>query len=63
MLRDLGLSEVKLLTNNPAKVEELEKLGVTVVERVPVLTTPNEENYKYLLTKQKRMGHLLGLTP
>ena len=62
MLRDLGLSEVKLLTNNPAKVEELEKLGVTVVERVPVLTTPNEENYKYLLTKQKRMGHDLGLS-
>ena len=54
---------MRLLTNNPAKCEALEELGIKVVERIPVVTEPNEENYKYLLTKQKRMGHLLGLTP
>jgi len=63
ILRDLGVSRVRLLTNNPAKCEALEELGIKVVERIPVVTEPNEENYKYLLTKQKRMGHLLGLTP
>ena len=61
ILRDLGVSRVRLLTNNPAKCEALEELGIKVVERIPVVTEPNEENYKYLLTKQKRMGHLLGL--
>ena len=61
MLRDLGLSEVRLLTNNPAKVEALEDLGITVVERVQIEVTPNEDNIAYLLTKQTRMGHDLNL--
>ena len=61
MLRDLGLSEVRLLTNNPAKVEALEDLGITVVERVQIEVTPNEHNIAYLLTKQTRMGHDLNL--
>jgi len=61
VLLDLGLTEVRLMTNNPAKCDELAAAGVTVAERVPIITTPNEENYKYLLTKQKRMGHLLNL--
>ena len=61
MLRDLGLSEVRLLTNNPAKVDALEDLGIKVVERVPVVVTPNEDNIAYLLTKQTRMGHDLNL--
>ena len=63
ILSDLRVDAVRLLTNNPAKCEALEELGIKVVERIPVVTEPNEENYKYLLTKQKRMGHLLGLTP
>ena len=61
MLRDLGLSEVRLLTNNPAKVQALEDLGITVVERVQIEVTPNEDNIAYLLTKQTRMGHDLNL--
>ena len=61
MLRDLGLSEVRLLTNNPAKVEALEDLGITVVERVQIEVTPHEDNIAYLLTKQTRMGHDLNL--
>ena len=48
-------------TNNPAKCEALEALGVRVHERVPVLTEPTPENYKYLRTKQDRMGHRLEL--
>lgn len=61
ILRDLGVSRVRLLTNNPEKCEALEAMGIKVVERIPCVTEPNAENYKYLLTKQKRMGHLLGL--
>ena len=61
ILLDLGVTECRLLTNNPQKCDELARLGVTVVERVPLVTTPNEENLDYLLTKQRRMGHMLGL--
>jgi len=61
VLADLGIDRVRLLTNNPAKCDALTELGIAVEERVPLVTTPNEENYKYLLTKQRKMGHLLGL--
>lgn len=60
ILADLGASRVRLLTNNPAKVEGLEEHGIEVVERLPLLITPNPTNLRYLTTKRDRMGHLLG---
>jgi GTP cyclohydrolase II len=59
MLRHLGIERVRLLTNNPAKVEALASEGVSVVERVPHATTPNRHNLGYLATKVSRSGHLL----
>ncbi|MEO5708522.1 MAG: bifunctional 3,4-dihydroxy-2-butanone-4-phosphate synthase/GTP cyclohydrolase II [Nocardioidaceae bacterium] len=64
VLRDLGVSEVRLLTNNPDKVSNLEEYGVQVTERVPLTVRPNDHNLAYLLTKRDRMGHQLpGLGP
>ncbi len=60
MLRDLGISSVRLMTNNPAKIEMLKKSGIKVVERIPLLSksvSPLLE--KYLSAKKKRAGHLL----
>jgi 3,4-dihydroxy 2-butanone 4-phosphate synthase/GTP cyclohydrolase II len=59
ILRDLGIGSVRLLTNNPAKVTNLEDYGVPVAERVPLTPHPNDHNIKYLLTKRDRMGHQL----
>ncbi|HEY8486218.1 MAG TPA: bifunctional 3,4-dihydroxy-2-butanone-4-phosphate synthase/GTP cyclohydrolase II [Limnochordales bacterium] len=61
ILRDLGVSSVRLLTNNPSKVQDLEAYGVHVVERLPLNVAPRPENLRYLLTKQQKLGHLLGL--
>ncbi len=58
MLRDLGITSVALLTNNPQKIQGLERYGILVLERLPVLTTPNPHNQFYLETKRRRMGHL-----
>jgi len=57
MLRDLGVQQVRLLTNNPAKVEALQALGIVVVGRVPLHTPPNPHNRGYIETKAQRMGH------
>jgi len=59
ILRDLGLSRVRLLTNNPEKVAGLERNRVAVVERVPLVIPPNKTNGHYLATKRKKLGHLL----
>jgi GTP cyclohydrolase II len=59
ILLSLGLRQVRLLTNNPAKSAALEKHGVQVVERVPLAVAPNPINLDYLRTKADRMGHLL----
>jgi GTP cyclohydrolase II len=59
MLRHLGIESVRLLTNNPAKVEALAREGVSVVERIPHATPPNRHNLGYLATKASRSGHLL----
>jgi 3,4-dihydroxy 2-butanone 4-phosphate synthase/GTP cyclohydrolase II len=59
ILRDLGVTRVRLLTNNPDKVTNLEDYGVRVAERVPLTTRPNDHNLQYLLTKRDRMGHHL----
>jgi 3,4-dihydroxy 2-butanone 4-phosphate synthase/GTP cyclohydrolase II len=61
ILVDLGLSTLRLLTNNPAKRAGLEGYGLQIVERVPLRTTPTNENLRYLQTKRDRMGHELGL--
>ncbi|MBS1677653.1 MAG: bifunctional 3,4-dihydroxy-2-butanone-4-phosphate synthase/GTP cyclohydrolase II [Actinobacteria bacterium] len=58
ILSDLGLQEVRLLTNNPAKRSGLETYGIEVTETVPLRTTPTPDNLRYLRTKQHRMGHL-----
>ncbi len=57
ILRDLGVEAVRLLTNNPDKVAQLEDYGVPVVERVLLTPHPNDHNLAYLLTKRDRMGH------
>jgi GTP cyclohydrolase II len=59
MLRRLGIGQVRLLTNNPAKVEALAHEGISVVERIPHATAPNRYNHAYLTTKASRSGHLL----
>jgi 3,4-dihydroxy 2-butanone 4-phosphate synthase/GTP cyclohydrolase II len=59
ILVDLGITTMRLLTNNPAKYGGLEGYGLEIIERVPLLTVPNPENIRYLRTKQQRLGHFL----
>ncbi len=59
ILVDLGITTMRLLTNNPAKRDGLAGYGLEVVERVPLESAPNPENLAYLRTKRERMGHLL----
>ncbi len=59
ILADLGLKQIRLLTNNPKKLVGLAGYGLEVVEQVPIRVKPNPHNAKYLKTKQKKMGHLL----
>jgi 3,4-dihydroxy 2-butanone 4-phosphate synthase/GTP cyclohydrolase II len=61
ILADLGLHEIKLLTNNPKKVIGLEGYGLKVVATVPIVCSPNPYNLRYLETKQKKLGHLLDI--
>ena len=61
MLLDLGVRRARLLTNNPAKIEGLERYGVEVVERIPLGIPPNPSNLGYLRTKREKMGHLLPM--
>ncbi len=59
ILAELGLHDIRLLTNNPKKVIGLESFGLKVVETVPIITSPNPYNYNYLETKRKKLGHIL----
>ena len=61
ILRQLGVTKMRLLTNNPVKRVGLEAYGLEIVENVPIETTPNPYNERYLHTKQERMGHTLHL--
>lgn len=61
ILMDLGLKEIRLLTNNPAKRAGLEGYGLKVVERIPILVKPNPHNVRYLETKRDKLGHMLGI--
>jgi len=62
ILRDLGLSTIRLLTNNPKKIVGIDGYGLKVVERVPIVVKPNRYNKRYLMTKSKKLGHMLSLT-
>jgi 3,4-dihydroxy 2-butanone 4-phosphate synthase / GTP cyclohydrolase II len=59
ILVDLGITTMRLLTNNPAKYGGLDGFGLEIVERVPLQAVPNPENIRYLRTKRERMGHLI----
>jgi len=61
ILADLGISEIRLLTNNPRKISGLEGYGLKVVERIPLEVNPGTANEKYLTTKKEQLGHLLNL--
>ena len=61
MLRHLGVHKMRLMTNNPTKRVGLEAYGLEIVENVPIEITPNQYDYRYLKTKQDRMGHTLHL--
>jgi 3,4-dihydroxy 2-butanone 4-phosphate synthase/GTP cyclohydrolase II len=62
ILAELGLHNIRLLTNNPKKVIGLESYGLKVLETIPIITTPNPFNSRYLETKQKKLGHVLKMT-
>ena len=59
IFNDLGVKKLKLITNNPKKIEYVESLGIQIVERIPAIIEANKYNEKYLATKKEQMGHLL----
>ena len=61
ILRDFGISKIRLMTNNPGKYAGISDFGLEITERVPLITPLHHENTGYLHAKQARMGHLLGL--
>ncbi len=61
ILNELGVKTVRLMTNNPGKIYQLENLGIQIVERIPLETTIYVDNAQYLFTKAQRMNHLLDL--
>jgi 3,4-dihydroxy 2-butanone 4-phosphate synthase/GTP cyclohydrolase II len=60
ILRDLGLSSIRVMTNNPRKLVGLEGYGLEIVERVPLVASPTQDNLEYLRTKRDKLGHLLA---
>ena len=61
ILADLGLHNIRLLTNNPKKVVGLESYGIKITEIVPLVAPTTPYNVRYLETKQKKLGHILNL--
>jgi 3,4-dihydroxy 2-butanone 4-phosphate synthase/GTP cyclohydrolase II len=61
ILQQLGVKQIRLITNNPDKITALEQSPLEVVERIPIITPPKAENLDYLKTKQKKMGHFFDL--
>lgn len=59
MLKDLGITKIRLMTNNPEKIEGIENYGIKVVERVPIIIQPNQINAYYLKTKREKMHHFI----
>jgi 3,4-dihydroxy 2-butanone 4-phosphate synthase/GTP cyclohydrolase II len=62
VIRQLGARRIRLMSNNPDKLEALHQAGFEIIERVPLEIKPPEPAFKYLMTKKEKMGHLLGLT-
>lgn len=60
ILSDLGLSSIRLMTNNPAKRAGLEGYGLSITERVPLVMPVNEYDRNYMKVKSAKMGHILG---
>jgi 3,4-dihydroxy 2-butanone 4-phosphate synthase/GTP cyclohydrolase II len=61
ILSNLGVTKLRLLTNNPSKRAGLEGYELEIVDQVPIEADPNEENMDYLRTKREKLGHLLNL--
>jgi 3,4-dihydroxy 2-butanone 4-phosphate synthase/GTP cyclohydrolase II len=61
ILRDLGLTTIRLMSNNPLKFCKLREHGITIVGRVPIQATPHPDNIRYLRTKRDKMHHMLDL--
>ena len=59
IFNDLGVKKLKLITNNPKKIQYVESLGIEIIERIPAITKSNQYNEAYLLTKKEKMGHIL----
>jgi 3,4-dihydroxy 2-butanone 4-phosphate synthase/GTP cyclohydrolase II len=62
ILSDLGLHQIKVMTNNPKKYVALKGYGLKIVERIPLEISPNEVNKKYLKTKREKLGHYLSIS-
>ena len=58
--RDLGLKNIRILTNNPKKISRLEVYGIKIVEQIPLRAKPGKHNIDYLRTKKLRFGHMLS---
>jgi 3,4-dihydroxy 2-butanone 4-phosphate synthase/GTP cyclohydrolase II len=61
ILVDLGLKNIRLLTNNPKKIVGLEGYGLKIIERVPIHVRANKANRKYLKTKREKLGHVISV--
>lgn len=61
MLKDLGVESIDLITNNPKKIDALKSLGITVENRIPIEARFHNDNREYLLTKVKKMRHMLNV--
>jgi 3,4-dihydroxy 2-butanone 4-phosphate synthase/GTP cyclohydrolase II len=61
ILKDLGLSTIRIMTNNPRKVVGLEGHGLKITDRIPIQITPTKYNRRYLETKRDKLGHLLSM--
>jgi 3,4-dihydroxy 2-butanone 4-phosphate synthase/GTP cyclohydrolase II len=59
ILKDINMTEIRLITNNPAKIEGLDKYGIEIVERVPIVLPSTPHNVRYLATKRDKMKHML----
>jgi 3,4-dihydroxy 2-butanone 4-phosphate synthase/GTP cyclohydrolase II len=62
ILADLGVRQIRLLTNNPKKISGIEGYGLEIIERVPIEVAHNKNNWLYLKTKRDKMGHMLSFT-
>ena len=60
-MENFGISSIDLLTNNPDKIESIEKCGITVDKRVPLEVETNSFNIRYLKTKKEKMNHILSI--